>query len=249
MNLTTDLMRYHKRINNWAKLGIIAVAALIAAPVVFVIIKGIVGLAVAALLGGTVIMVAPALSMRIANTRLALKKREAMRAPIETMQNQHAVATRRHEAQKQAVNDYAGELEVFRGRAEEFKKRHPDQAAVMDARVKLFDDGLTARRAKLAALKAALDEAEKVIADMESYYEMALATERMDMASQQASVSQYEERVITSAAVDEVRRRLGAAVASIETDTSTPVQQPQALSGDMPQFSVPALETKVEVPR
>lgn len=86
MNLTTDLMRYHKRINNWAKLGIIAVAALVAAPVVFVIIKGIVGLAVAALLGGTVIMVAPAVSMRIANTRLALKKREAMRAPIETMQ-------------------------------------------------------------------------------------------------------------------------------------------------------------------
>ena len=83
--ITTD--RRRARLTALAKWGIGLAGAVVIAPMVFLAVKGILGLALAGVLGLALVHGAPVAAMKFANWRLRGLKQEARANPIETRQN------------------------------------------------------------------------------------------------------------------------------------------------------------------
>lgn len=91
----------------WA-LGLLG--ALIIAPVIFLIVKGLVGLALAAIVGLAVVNFMPVLSMKMANWKWKLIVAEAQKNPIETMYEELADDRNARAESDQEITAYETEI-------------------------------------------------------------------------------------------------------------------------------------------
>jgi len=82
-----ELEQKRKRIELAVKITAFSIIGFLVAPVILLVIKGLVGLIVAGIIGFAAIQFAPYLGMVIANWRLKALKAEARKNPVETLQN------------------------------------------------------------------------------------------------------------------------------------------------------------------
>lgn len=199
------------------KWGLAALVALFISPIIFMVVKGLIGLGLAAVIGLFIVNGLPVWSMRLANWRLKELKKEAMRAPIESMQNVHKKKEKFLAEFKERITNYDTSTRTFSDKVEVFIKRYPNDAETYKRQRQLMQEKLASMRTKYADGKAALVLSAEAIEKAEAFYTMGLELLAANEASSLLEDS-YEDRLIVETSLTEVQNTLNRAFAAMESD-------------------------------
>jgi hypothetical protein len=215
-----------ERIATYAKWGLALAGAAIVAPVAFLAVKGIIGLAIAAALGTVVIAFAQPFANTVANWRMKAIKAEAERNPIETMQNLYLAKAKELERSDAAIQDFVAEILNFSDQLGAFKSQYPEEAAKYDELLSKMQDALSIMKSEQKIARIELDKFYKSIQKAEAIYRMATAAAKVTKLSGKAE-SQVFAQIRQQVAVDSVRGQLNRAFASLDTalERRTTIQQ------------------------
>jgi len=121
----TDLEQKRKRIETGVKIAAVLGVGLVAAPFIFLAIKGLVGLIIASAITITTYHFTPWAGMKLANWRLAAIKNEAMRNPVETLQNIYIQKETALNAFLESIKVFGGKIRSFESELEKLAKNYP----------------------------------------------------------------------------------------------------------------------------
>jgi hypothetical protein len=179
MNIEQKRANYDK----WFKIGLVALAALLLSPIIFLVVKGIVGLALAAGIGLIIVNLAPVFSMKLANWKVKGIIAEAKENPIETMICLLA-------SKKLAFKTFKDSVEVAITASKTFELKCKAFAQQYPARAREFDNQLTVMQALVERKKIALKDAQNMLiegenklTEMRMYYDMAEAANAANKAT------------------------------------------------------------------
>ncbi len=211
-----DDQKRRQRIETVVKVVGLAVVGFIVAPFIFVAIKGLIGLAIAGTIGLAGIYATPWIAAKFANWRLKLIKAEAMKNPIETLQNDYS---RRQEALGQfleSIKKFAAEVMTFKDKLVTFSKQYPDEADKFKDNLLKMNQLLQLRQAKYKDAKENLADYELEIQKASAIWDMGQAAAQMNKA---AGMSQddFFAKIAVETALDSVQKNLNTAFAELET--------------------------------
>lgn len=205
--------------------------ALGVAPVIFLAIKGLVGLMVAGTVGLLGVNLAPVLAMKLANWKLRLLKGEARDNPIPTLENQLLERQAALAAARAQLQTAIAQIDSFVDKARDFAAHNPTAAPRWLERaeraVQLREQKKLALRTAAETVAAFKDEVERARTEW-SLVEAEQAMSRSLDATRSDPMQQLLERT----AIDSVRDRMNRAFASLETELVLDLQaplQPQTL--------------------
>jgi hypothetical protein len=200
-------------------------AALVVSPIIFLVVKGMVGLALAALIGLAVINFAPVLSLKFANWKLRGLKHEAATNPVETLQNQ-LVDKRAALAQfARSITDFKTEVANFGDKVEVFKRQQPQNAERFVAQHAGMVLLLRRREQRYRQADQELDMLEQKIEQASSLWDMAMAAQRMNKLAGVDPGQQFD-KILQDVAFDSVQSNVNRAFAELETSL---LEEPQQL--------------------
>ncbi len=240
--------------------GLGLVGAAIISPVVFLAVKGIVGLALAVGIGFAVIQLAPVVAMKLANWRMKLIIDEAEKNPIETLRNETLDAAKAIDSKDQELEDWDTELRTYDDELVSIKRDYPDEAASFERVSEEMHTGLTQAREEQQRARWDLEEAKRTVDKMERLYKMALAAQRVKSFSKTAEEAVMAD-IRQKAAMDSVRTNLNRSLSQLNTAMAKRAARPaltvagmgrQALGAGRPatiDMSTDANPAKVPVPR
>ncbi len=128
--MNTDLEQKRKRIENIVKVVGLCAVGFFVAPFIFVTIQGLVGLAVAAVVGlGLVNVGIPWFAVKMANWRLKALKHEASLNPIETLENQYSVRAEALNQIRNNLKEFYGVVQELAEQIKSYKAAYPDKTS------------------------------------------------------------------------------------------------------------------------
>lgn len=191
-------------------------AALVVAPVVFMMIKGIVGLAVAAVLGLLVVNFAPVLARKVANWKLLALKDEARTNPIETRQNIAIAARQRLLKAQQELQAFATEVRNFASEVNQLAREQPDDAADFQKQLAQLQGLLQLKTEKLQVAKREADEFDAKTARAARKWKVAQSAIRMQkLAGAQADDAMN--KLLAEESLDAVETAMNQAFAEMDS--------------------------------
>lgn len=234
----TELKR--KKFSRIVSIAIGAIAIAILAPAIMLLVKGIIGIAIAGTVALLIVNGAPVISMKLANWKVKAIVAEAKENPIETMVNiQQDRANKLVEAKK-SIGDLQAAVMNFSDKVVGFKKQWPNEAAAFDMAVSNANRVLAKWKNDYSIAKAALEQYGLEIEKCKAINEMALEMAKLNKMAQVDS-DQLMEKLKSDTAIDEVSKRMNSAMAQLETSLleevtfevkSVAQQQPATLSND-----------------
>lgn len=198
------------------KWGLLALTALVVAPVVFLVIQGIIGLVIIGLLGLVVATFAEPVAMKFANWKLKAVKAEAMANPVETLQNVYREKEEAINQLAQRIEDFATEVRNFADQLMVFRKEHPEEVEKFESTHRAMCELLAVRQQRIREARGELVRFQNEIEKAGSIYTMALAAQRMHKAAGMTE-DNFMQRIKTGTAIDSVQSSLNRALAQLET--------------------------------
>ena len=228
---------------------IIAAGVAVAAPAALLVLKGLVALITAAVVGLGAIYLAPVVAMKFANQKVKMIVREAQTNPIETLINQ--LADKRQGAQRFAdsITDFRTEVKNFEAKTAAFAKQYPEDAPRFQAQLDTMKQLLTFRESRYKQVQDELAKFAHAIDRAKAMWEMSQAAQQMNkIAGRQASDT--FEQIKTDAAVDSVMRSVNKAFSEMETSLldNPEVKQAQAAAGGSIQPGTLEAPGKIQLP-
>lgn len=214
MNAIDDVKKARLAIG--LKWGLGLAAAVVISPIVFLAVKGLVGLALAATIGLAMVNFAPVLSMKFANWKLRGIKHEARTNPVETLQNQLVDRRKQLSAFRASITEFNAAVKGFEGKVTMFKRQQPDQADRFEKQLKGMQDLLVLRERRYREADAELDKFEGAIERASALWDMSLEAQRMNKLAGQQDAGAFD-RIKTDVAFDSVESSLNRAFAELET--------------------------------
>jgi hypothetical protein len=209
------------------KWAIIGACCVVAAPAALMVLKGVVALAVAGVVGAGSIFFAPVVAQRMAIQRVKMEVRSAEENPIETLQNEYVQMQKDAESFEKEVTAFAAEVDSFAQQTQEYKKEYPDDA-------KLFEDQLTAMRTlqtykegKFKQAQADLHTFDGVVKRAKAMWKMALSAKRMNEIAGRQSVDVFSQ-IRKDTSLDTVRQATYQSFAEVRTALLKKVDMPGA---------------------
>lgn len=211
-----DLELKRKRIESVVKIIATGVIGFLAASYVVLAIKGIIGLAVIAVLSLFLINVAaPWFAAKVANWRLKALKHEASLNPIETLENQYQEREKAMLAFKENIRMFYAEVQNFYAEMEKFKSEFPGQPCAFEAQYAKMNQLLAARTNKYKQAQQKLAEFDELIDRKRSEWRVAQAAARMSKA---AGVGEdFISKLMADTALDSIQTNLNLAFSDLET--------------------------------
>ncbi len=166
-----DKIKYKRLV----QFGIIGGVALVAAPIIFLIIKGIVGLIIAGLLGGVALALQPAISTWLTNLKFKAVKAVVQANPIETLVAGQQERTRELDESRKKLEGQATGLEKFRNKVDKMVRDYPQDAKRFQDQLTDFERLLAYRVEQYKGAKRSLKERADKIERAKVIYEMSLA--------------------------------------------------------------------------
>ena len=242
--LSTDQRK--ARIASLSKWGLGLVGAVLIAPFVFLAVKGIVGLAMALIVGLGIIHGAPVLGMKFANWKLKAIKFEASRNPVETMQavlmeKQSAVSTF-----ADRVTDFGTEVKNFATKLDGFRVQFPTEAPKFEETLSQMQKLLQIRQERLQEARSELRLFEGEIRKVDAIWKMSLAANQMHRSAGMTEDS-IMQRIKTETAIDSVQASLNRSLAQLESALAQETIQIENHSS--PTIDVQAVEVKERMSR
>lgn len=212
-----DIEQKRKRIETAAKVVGVGVVGFVLSPFVFVAIKGIIGMAIAAVLGYVAICFVPVIASKIANWRLKALKAEASKNPIETLQNDYGNRQRALQDFRERIRTSAAAINSFESKLDEFKRTRPERAAKYEEEVGKMKQVLASRAAKYQRARASLEDYYKRIEAASDEWDMAQATIAMTKAVGTIDGEEFLQKIMVSSAMDSVQRAISESFSDLET--------------------------------
>lgn len=229
-----------QRIATAAKWIIVIAVAVGVSPIVFLAVKGLLGLALAAGIGFTIIQLAPVFSAKIANLSMKLLVAEAAANPIETMRNLYVEKSEDLERASRDIEVFETEIRNFDDQVGTFKREYPDEAAKYDELSEQMHVALTDMKRELTEARKELQAFSQQIKKGEAIYRMALAANKVSRLSRSAEAKIYAQ-IKEQVALDSVRTQLNRAFSGLNA-----ALERRAAAGalEMPPIPVAALPSK-----
>lgn len=203
-----------KRLATMFKWGLGLAGAVLISPVVFLAVKGIVGLIIAVALGYAAIEFAPVFAMKISNRKVKMIVQEAERNPIETMENIRIEKTQELERADQDIAEFETEIGNFDDQLEMFKRDYPAEAPRYVMISEKMHDALDAMKQEQSVARRELKNFEAQITKAKAIYRMALAAQRVVRLSKSAEAKVFAQ-IKQEVAFDAVRTQLNRAFANL----------------------------------
>lgn len=214
------------------KWAIIGACCVVAAPAALMVLKGVVALAVAGVVGAGSIFFAPVVAQRMAIQRVKMEVRSAEENPIETLQNEYIQMQKDADSFEKEVTAFAAEVNSFAQQTQEYKKEYPDDA-------KLFEDQLTAMRSlqaykeeKFKQAQADLHTFDGVVKRAKAMWKMALSAKRMNEIAGRQSVDVFSQ-IRKDTSLDAVRQATYQSFAEVRTALLKKVDMPAAAQAQL----------------
>lgn len=232
-----DLESKRKQYETAGKVIALGVAGFFVAPVIFLTIKGLVGLAIAAGLGLLLVNVgAPWFGDKLANWKLKAIKAEAAKNPVETLQNDYKAKSIALDERKTAIEKLNGKIRTFSDKVDGIKSKYgvKDQsyiklsADLSDLR-RIHADRSLKWRAAYAELQKYAESIERAAMIWEAGLAAAAAHESSGL-----SEDEFYQKLRAETAFDSIQNSYNEALASLDTSlldeppTTQTAKQPQA---------------------
>jgi ABC-type multidrug transport system fused ATPase/permease subunit len=166
----------YKKLLQWGTVGLVA---LIVSPIIFSVVKGLIGLAIAALVGGVIFALMPAVTEKLAQLKFQAMKGVISRAPIESLYQRAKERWAALQEQQSILHEQAASLEEFKKKAEKFAKQYPDEAETWLTQLVGYEKLFAYRVDQYKAAKRSMEEFNKVVEKAEAIYEMAMADAKL----------------------------------------------------------------------
>lgn len=222
----------------WAIAGL---ACIVVAPFVFLLVQGIIGLAIAALCGATAIAAAPVVAMKLTNWKLNGLKSEARENPIESRQNIALQARERIRQAETELSALATEVRNFADMVTDLRRSQPDDALAFEDQLRGLEKLLQARRVGLAQAHQRADEFDAATQRAARKWKVAQAAIRM----QKLSGSQQDDamnKLLAEESLDAVQGAMNRALSDL--DTLLAAEIPLVPHAPSPTIDVAAIETR-----
>jgi septal ring factor EnvC (AmiA/AmiB activator) len=182
---------------------------------VFLAVKGIVGLALAAIVGVTVIQLAPVFSFKLANWKMKLIVSEATANPIETMQNLYAEKSLELETADQNIVDFETSVSNYHDQLDTFKEQYPEDADKYEELATKMLDALKDMKANQTQARKDLRDFAQQIKRAKSIWSMALAAQAVTKLSKSAAEAKAFTKIKEDAAINGVNTQMNRSFASL----------------------------------
>lgn len=227
MELTSEQKR--DRLARWLKWGVAGGAAIAIAPFIFMLIGGIVGLAVAAAVGLFINAMAPVVALRVATWKIMGMKSIARGAPIETRELLAIKNRERLASLAESITAFSAETKGFADEISKLEKQYPGESEMFRGQLQACRDLLEVQRAKYEAAKAAAEEFEAATARAKAKWKVAQAALRMRrLAGEQMGATM--DKILAEEALDSVQSVMNNAFAELETSVMEATATRQSLT-------------------
>ena len=208
-----DLKR--KRIETLVKVGGLGLVGLLVAPFVFVAIKGLIGLVVAAGISFGVISFLPYFAMKIANWRLKAIKSEAMKNPVETLQNQLVEKTNALQRYQEQLATLMAQISDFADEVKQYIKDGLEDAPVYQEQLDKLKQMLKMRQQKFSQTKQDLADFADSIERAERKWKMACAAAAISEAAGDIDGDIFD-KICIETSLNSIQTKLNRSFADIE---------------------------------
>jgi hypothetical protein len=154
-------------------LGLVACVAI--GLIAGLIIKGVLAIAAAVLIGIPVVKLAPWVSIKMSNLALKLIKYEARQNPVETRQRISMERWARFREEEKKLIDARTQVRAVEGRLSELGRQYPKDAARFQAQMAANNMVLNSRTVKLRETRVALEQYDEKTKRVAAIYEMSMA--------------------------------------------------------------------------
>ncbi|KVU84267.1 hypothetical protein WK76_24880 [Burkholderia ubonensis] len=218
MPIDQNLARATVRSNKGAliKWTIIGLSVAVVAPVAFLVLKGIVGLAAAGIVGLSAINFGPVIAMKLANQKVKAVIVEAQTNPIETLYNELSEKRQAAEKFKESITAFRTEVKNFADRTEQFRKQYPDDAARFDAQLDTMNKLLAFREGRYKQVQDELKRFSDAIDRARALWDMSQSAQRMNKIAGLQTGDVFAQ-IKTDAALDSVMNSVNKAFSEMET--------------------------------
>lgn len=216
-------------------IGLIALTGLVISPVIFLAIKGLIGLIIASAIGLAVVSFSPYIAMKFANWKVAAIKKEAGENPIETMENLLAAKQRAFQEFRNNVTQSIAARDTFRDKCREFGRKYPARAAEFQTQLERMTKLVDQKQTALKEAAVQLELGEHKLTEMRAYWDMSQTAIKLNKAAGMDTGDLYE-RLKADTAVDAVFTSMNTAFAELEVAAS------------LSDYDTPALENNVVMP-
>lgn len=204
-----------ERTEKFVKVLLLLLVGFVVAPVVFVAIKGLVGLITAAVVGVAAVQFAPVVASLIANWRLKMLKDEASRNPIETLQNDYGRRVSALGEFRNAITTFSAAVKDFASKLSGFKENYPKDADLYDDQLAKMKQLLTLRTKKYQDAKDSLEEYAAEIDKAKAIWEMGQSAAEMNKAAGVGDAD-FLAKIMKDTAIDSVQKSMNSAFADLE---------------------------------
>lgn len=236
------------------KWGIIIIACAIVAPVVFLAIKGIVGIAIAGLIGLIAINAAPVISLKLANAKYRAIDAENVQHvekvvdaaavnPIETLILQSQQKRQASDQFRTAITMFRSEVKNFTDQMTQFGQEYPEDVARFKTQLDAMNKLLRFREDRYKQLQIELDNFDSAIKRAQAMWKMSQAAQKMNKMAGMEMADPFE-KIKADSAINSVMSSMNKAFAEMETALmdNKEVQQATMLVANDPS---PTLEVTV----
>lgn len=211
-----ELEQRKQNIIKVAKISLVAIAAAVVAPVVFLMVKGILGLALAGFASLVIVNAAPVVANGLADWRLKALKAEAARNPIETLQldfQQKRLALHKF---KDSITGFSAAVMTFQDKMDGFKAKFPKDADKFDGELAKMKQVLKSRETRFKEAQASLNQYANEIDRAKAIWEMGQEAQKMNAASG-LNDEDLLAKIRVDTALDSVTGSMNTAFAELET--------------------------------
>jgi hypothetical protein len=224
------ILQKRDKLKTWATVIGIGVVGLIVAPFVLLSIGGIVGLAVAAALGFTLVTLAPWFALKVANWKYRLIDAEkvahvkavtsaAAENPIETLTALLQAKKAAFQTFKQSVEVAAAARDTFKGKVAKFAERYPARAPEFQTQLERMTDLVERKKQALRDAKKSLEDGDMKLEEMKAYWEMSKDAIEANRAAGMDTGDVFE-KLKADTACDAVFESMNTAFAQLEVAAS-----------------------------
>lgn len=205
-----------QRIEWLVKAALLGVIGFVVSPMIFIAIKGLVGLLIAAVVGLAAINATPFVAARLANWRLQSIKHEAIANPVETLQNDFIERHRSLENFKNSISVFHAEVMNFQDKLDDFKKQYPNEADKFESQLVKMKQLLVLRTRNLKDALQSLEHYSLEIKKADAIWQMGMAAAKMNKAAG-VNEEDFYAKLRVETALDSVQKNLNSAFAELET--------------------------------
>lgn len=204
-----------QRIETAIKVVGVGAVGFLVAPFVLTAIGGIVGLVIAAGVSFVAVNMVPWFAMKVANWRLKAIKSEAMKNPVETLQNEYLKKESALKDFKENIRVFAGQILTFSDQVKQYVRDGLDDADVYVEQLNKMKQLLSLRQDKYDKAKQALNDFELTIQKTDRKWKMACAAVAMNEAAGQLDGDAFD-KICIETALESVQSKLNQSLADLE---------------------------------